>query len=153
VYKSKKNAKESLQNLVREYNLCPRLLGLEKGKGRCFASQIGICRGACTNAEEPKNYNRRFNKAFEKTRVARWPFGSTMVIKEENIEGLTELHFVDNWVYLGSVVFSQLTQEEPKVEKYSPVFDWDIYKILSKVLFKLKDVHPITREEKALFFN
>jgi DNA polymerase-3 subunit epsilon len=150
VYKSSKAAKESLQKLCKEYNLCPKFLGIEKGKGRCFGSQIGICYGACVCEEKAEDYNSRFRDAFHKSRVSKWPYKSAVVIKEENINGLTELHLIDNWMYLGSVLSNELL-DEPKVEKYSPRFDWDIYKILARAIRKNKSVKLASPEEEAIF--
>jgi len=39
-FKTKTQAIEVMRNLADHHQLCPRLLGLEKGKGACFASQL-----------------------------------------------------------------------------------------------------------------
>lgn len=148
VYKSKKQAKESLHALSSEYNLCHKFLGLEKGKGACFASQIGICSGACRGDEMPKDYNLRFEEAFSNTRIKQWPFASAIVLKEQSTSS-SEMHIIDKWCYLGSVVWSEETVE-PKVEKYTPRFDWDIYKILAKAVLKGKNIAPIPAEVEAM---
>lgn len=150
IFRSIKTAKENLYSLAKDYNLCPKLLGLEKTGGSCFSSQIGICNGACTKDELPEIYNKRFKEAFAHTKVRKWPFKKPVVIKEENINGLTELHFVDNWKYLGSAVYSVKLQEH-KIEKYTPRFDWDIYKILAKAVLSGKNIHQITEEERAFW--
>lgn len=48
---------------VREYDLCPKLSGLQVSKGKCFQYQIGDCKGACEGAESVKKYNKRVMKA------------------------------------------------------------------------------------------
>lgn len=148
VYKTIKQAKESLNRLCKEYNLCPIYLGLESGKGPCFGSQIGICNGVCRGDETPELYNQRFSEAFAKTKVREWPFQTAIILKEQ-AENLTELHIVDNWRYLGSVVYDS-DQDEPKVEKYTPRFDWDIYKILAKAVFAGRNVSPLPEEISAM---
>lgn len=152
VFSSTKKAKESLSILCKEYLLCLKLMGLEKTKGRCFGSQIGICNGVCAGDEDPKEYNKRFMEAFSKTKVKKWPFKGAIVMKEQT-GTLCEMHVIDNWRYLGSVVYDSL-ELEPKVEKYTPRFDWDIYKILVKAVIKLK-VEPVSGvpELQMLFEN
>ena len=152
VFKSPKNAKDKLYELVKTYNLCPIKLGLEKG-GHCFMSQIGVCFGACSGTEDKDLYNKRLEYAFTKTKIKSWPFNSVVVLKEQNEKGLIELHFIDKWKYLGSAVYSIRLPDEPKVEKYTPRFDWDIYKILAKAVLTNKTVHEMTEEERNLFFN
>lgn len=44
---------------VKEYELCPKLSGLQTAKGSCFAHQSGTCKGACGGQEPRKKYNRR----------------------------------------------------------------------------------------------
>lgn len=60
VFKTKGKAKSKLLELADEYSLCHKLLGLEKGKGACFRSQIEKCNGACTEDEPTLKYNIRF---------------------------------------------------------------------------------------------
>src|SRR5690606_7388683 len=48
---------------VREYNLCPKLCGLQVARGLCFEYQTGECNGACMGLESHTRYNRRVQKA------------------------------------------------------------------------------------------
>lgn len=48
---------------VREYDLCPKLCGLQVAKGLCFNYQTGECKGACMCVEGVKKYNKRLMKA------------------------------------------------------------------------------------------
>jgi DNA polymerase III subunit epsilon len=149
VYKSKKQAKENLHQLSRDYNLCPKYLGIESGKGACFGSQIGICNGVCRGDEKAVFYNARFAEAFANTRVKQWPFGSAIIFKEESAT-MTELHLIDKWCYLGSLVY-ELGDDELKVTRCTPCFDWDIYKILAKAVFKGKNILKTNSEVEEFF--
>ena len=53
---------------VREYDLCPRLCGLQVSKGKCFQYEIGDCKGACEGEESVKKYNKRIGKAIKSFR-------------------------------------------------------------------------------------
>ncbi|OGM29016.1 hypothetical protein A2801_04045 [Candidatus Woesebacteria bacterium RIFCSPHIGHO2_01_FULL_41_10] len=150
VFKSKKQAKEQLRALANEYMLCPKLLGLENSRGRCFASQLGKCKGACTGDEDPVDYNMRFADCFATTKVKRWPFPKAIVI-EETDKKLKECHVIDNWCYLGSLSYKD-ENDTPTVERFSPRFDWDIYKILVSAVLKSKasSIRQLSRQEARL---
>jgi DNA polymerase-3 subunit epsilon len=50
---------------VREFDLCPKLSGLQVAKGLCFDYQTGTCHGACMNVETGKKYNKRVQRAID----------------------------------------------------------------------------------------
>ncbi len=83
IFKSNRELKDFLMLLAKEYNLCLKLLGLEKTKSACFYSHLGRCLGACINKENYLKYNLRFEEAFYKTKIKRWPFPSAIAIKEK----------------------------------------------------------------------
>jgi DNA polymerase-3 subunit epsilon len=51
VYPRRGRAKESLNDIVKTFDLCPKLCGLEKASGACFMRQLHKCRGACISQE------------------------------------------------------------------------------------------------------
>jgi DNA polymerase-3 subunit epsilon len=53
MYASRAKAKAALEEKRQTYRLCPKLLGLEHGKGACFMYQLGKCPGACKGSEPP----------------------------------------------------------------------------------------------------
>lgn len=131
IYKSKRTAKESLYEIAKEHRLCPKLLGVEKGKGRCFYSQLGICDGACGLDEETENYNVKFDNAFERAKIRQWPYKGTICIKEEDGDGNGIALFVNHWKLLTSVRYSS-DGTTNTIE--SGGFDIDTYKILVRVI-------------------
>lgn len=135
IYRSKKNAQTQLREFAKEYKLCPILLGLEKGKGRCFNSQLELCNGACVGKENALKYNLRFIEAFSSTLVPNWPFESEVLIKEEGDEG-TEIHKINNWIYKGSVLYDEVGNENSGLTE--AVFDWDVYKIIKRAVRRNK---------------
>jgi DNA polymerase-3 subunit epsilon len=56
-------ARSYLGSKVREFNLCPKLCGLQKALNECYDHKIGVCKGACCSKEDAKNYNKRLEKA------------------------------------------------------------------------------------------
>ena len=64
-FSSKGDAWNFLWEKVREFDLCPKLSGLQLSKGLCFQYQIGDCKGACMGVEKVKKYNKRVYAAIE----------------------------------------------------------------------------------------
>jgi DNA polymerase-3 subunit epsilon len=64
-FSSKGDAWNFMWEKVREYDLCPKLSGLQVAKGLCFSHQSGSCKGACQGVEKPKKYNKRVQKAID----------------------------------------------------------------------------------------
>src|SRR5690349_18648594 len=58
-FSTKGDAWNFLWEKVREFNLCPKLSGLQLSKGLCFQHQTGECKGACMGIESEKKYNKR----------------------------------------------------------------------------------------------
>jgi len=128
VFKGKKEVKEILSGFVRAHGLCPRLLDLENGSGACFSHQLGHCKGACISTIEADEYNRIFDKAFEKIRIQNWPAESEITIREENEDREEELTF-NKWAFVNS------SDKEFLLEDFADQqFDPDIYSILRRWL-------------------
>jgi DNA polymerase III subunit epsilon len=60
---SKTDAWNVLWEKVNEFELCPKLSGLQVAKGACLHVQSGACKGACAGNESVKKYNLRVAKA------------------------------------------------------------------------------------------
>lgn len=142
LYRQKKVAEEKLRQLALDYQLCPKLLGLEKGKGPCFYYQIRKCKGACVGKEAPEIYNLRLISAIAGLRFKVWPYPGKIAIKETcSVTERTDYHIVDQWCYLNTVkdiadVYEENAEKiESKKETLKEfIFDLDIYKILVKFL-------------------
>lgn len=59
VFTSRDRVRAKLEQIISDYSLCQKLCGMYETDGACFHHQVGLCRGACTGAEEPKSYNER----------------------------------------------------------------------------------------------
>lgn len=125
VFRSHSSAKKFLDGMAVLHKLCPKILGLEKGKGQCFHHQIDKCNGACIGKEKPASYNLRFVEAFYQSQIKSWPFKGPVVIHEKLEK--EEHHLFDQWCYLGSLT-------EDGLEKRDYRFDYDTYRILARYL-------------------
>ena len=139
VYRSKTQALESLEKAVSEHQLCPRIVGLEKGNAACFSYQLKKCRGACCNQESLTLHFIRLQTALVKLKLKAWPYQGKIAIREHDATlDLTELHIIDQWRYITTINdnldFDTLPKETPFI------FDLDSYKLLSSYLRKNKNV-------------
>jgi DNA polymerase III subunit epsilon len=129
-FKNKRATKEYLEEFADKYTLCKKMLGLETGRGPCFAYKMKKCRGACVKKEKKQIYNSRFLIAFIESRQFRpWPYkGSVEIMEKNEFEDKWESYVIDNWC---------LTAKKNNVgdeEKYNLVFDPDVYRIIERYL-------------------
>jgi DNA polymerase III subunit epsilon len=103
-FSSKGEAWNFLWEKVREFDLCPKLCGLQVAKGLCFNYQTGECHGACEGVETVKRYNKRIHKAIDTFKS----IGSSAAIigKGRNIDEQS-LVLVDKGTYCGFGYFSK----------------------------------------------
>ncbi len=139
VCKTKRQAKDLLVSLCKEHELCENLMGVTNGKGACFTSKLGICKGACSKKELPIKYNMRFLQAFFATKIKRWPFDGAIYIKEKSTTGKIEYFEVNNWCIVGR--YSEHDAEHSTPQALS--FDYDTYKILARFIFNEKNKSKI----------
>lgn len=131
VYTSKSQAKARLEIAAKTFQLCPKLLGLEKTSGACFRYQLGFCKGACIGKESPKLYNRRIELALERSKIESWPFASAIAVHISETRSI----IIDQWV-VTSVV--EHAFDEPLTTPIDSGFDIDTYKIIRSYIRK----HP-----------
>jgi DNA polymerase-3 subunit epsilon len=128
VYTSKSQAKSRLEELVRTFDLCPKLMDLEKSKSACFRYHLGQCKGACVGEEEPEKYNRRVEYALERSKIESWPFKGELAVKISESKAL----IIDQWVIKGYM--TAVEGQDAYVERITNGFDIDTYKILRSYL-------------------
>lgn len=151
IFRTMAQAKLKLRELAKEYKLCPRLMGLEKGTGACFAYQLGQCNGACVGKESAIIYAERVQEAFSKRKFKTWPYAGTVMIDEkENAENGT-VFFIDNWIVLGAFRYTG-DEYEPLSDSFGKDagFDYDTYKILVRFMLNPKNrraIRVLTKSE------
>jgi len=65
VFKLLVEGHQLLRNLIRKFDLCPRLCFLQKGSGACLPLQEHTCHGACEKKEPATLYNNRVQEAID----------------------------------------------------------------------------------------
>jgi DNA polymerase III subunit epsilon len=101
---SKGDAWNFLWEKVREFELCPKLCGLQVAKGLCFNYQTGECHGACMCIEDEKNYNVRAEKALINFKAKG---NSAAIIGRGRSSDEQSLILVDKGIYCGFGFFNK----------------------------------------------
>ena len=134
VYRSKRQALDALRALALEHGLCHRALGMESGKGRCFAQQLGHCRGLCCGLETPAMHHPRLQLALSAQRLQAWPFAGRVGLREHDAaSGRSDIHLFDHWCHLATV-HDEAELEQALVTRTPLAFDLDSYRLLLKRL-------------------
>ena len=139
LFKTRKAAKDLLLKLAKNHQLCLKKLGLESGKGACFAYQLKQCKGACINQETELQHHLRLLSALQPIKNKTWPYAGKIGIRETcQEENTSDIHIFNNWCYLGTA------RNQPDLHDLSANseshFDLDSYKILIRYLKQTK--HP-----------
>lgn len=150
VFRSKKQAITLLIQLVKNHRLCDKLLGIEKTTRACFGYSLGRCSGACIGLEKPAKFNLRFEEAFAKYKIRSWPFPGSIAIREQDEEtGLEEVHFIDQWCYLGKVSSHKDAGQDYFTNETK--FDLDFYKILVSFLSNPHNLQYVRQYQPEFF--
>jgi DNA polymerase-3 subunit epsilon len=148
IFRSKKQAKDYLWDIAKQHSLCPKVLGLEKGKGECLYRQINVCRGACAGLESVDSYNLRFDLAFSGYGITPWPFSGPVLVEERNGRlGAGEAFLVNKWCLVGSYRYDSAGSVDFFVGDH--IFDYDAYKILVNFLREQHDSARLLTDEEA----
>lgn len=134
-YRSKNQAISQLRELADEHGLCLQALGLESGKGRCFAHQIGRCRGVCCGEEASARHHLRLQMALAANKLRAWPFAGPVGVREHNARtGRTEVHLFDQWCHLATVYSDAELAQALQTRQEVLAFDLDSYRLALKYL-------------------
>ena len=145
VYRSKSQAMRALREIADVQGLCLYALGLESGKGACFASQIGKCRGLCAGRESPALHRVRLQMALAVQRLQSWPHPGRVGIREHHANtGRTDIHIFDHWCHVATV-HNDADLADVSHTRQALAFDLDSYRLLVQRLTK-----PL-RADKSLF--
>ncbi|PKG49294.1 MULTISPECIES: 3'-5' exonuclease family protein [Halomonadaceae] len=132
LFRNAREAKNTLRAVAEEQKLCPRVLGLEKGKGRCFANQVGKCLGACNGQESIAQHTQRAKAALMQLQVNVWPWPGSIAIEEQTANSTAPAwHVIRQWCYLGSAAS---LKKAKTLADASASFDVDSYRILNRFL-------------------
>ena len=137
-FRSKRQAVEVLRQIAEAHGLCEKLLGLESGKGACFAHQLRRCKGVCAGKEAPEMHYLRLQQALSAHRLKTWPYAGRIGIREyDAASDQTQIHVFEHWCHL--VTASDEAALDDAIEPGRPLaFDLDTYKLLLKELHRSK---------------
>ena len=97
-FKNVSEARSYLQRKVWQFELCPKLCGLQTTTKACYDYQINRCKGACNDEEGPEIYNLRLQEALESFNDN---YQSYMIIgKGRNVQE-SSVVLVENGVFKG----------------------------------------------------
>ncbi|MBP9735739.1 MAG: DNA polymerase III subunit epsilon [Rhodoferax sp.] len=137
-YRSKNQALSHLRELADQHGLCLQALGLESGKGRCFAHQIGHCKGVCCGEEAPERHHLRLQMVLVADKLRVWPFAGPVGLREHNPRTQrSEVHVFDQWCHLGTAQSDDALRDTLQGRPEVLAFDLDTYKLALKYL-----LHP-----------
>lgn len=137
-FRSKRQAVEVLRQIAEDHGLCEKMLGLESGKGACFAHQLRRCKGVCAGKEAPELHHLRLQQALAAHRLKTWPFEGKIAIREYDAgSDQTQIHVFEHWCHLATARDESELGEA--LELGAPLaFDLDTYKLLLKELHRNK---------------
>jgi DNA polymerase-3 subunit epsilon len=124
-----------LRELADAHGLCLQAMGLESGKGRCFAHQIGRCKGVCCGEEAPERHLLRLQMALVSHRLQAWPFAGKVGLREHHADTeRTDIHVFDQWCHLATVQSEEDLQDTLHSRADLLAFDLDTYRLAVKHL-------------------
>jgi DNA polymerase-3 subunit epsilon len=147
VFRNQMEARSFLNRLVIEYELCPKLCGIQKSPTSCFDYQIKKCHGACVGEEKPGKYNKRYNQAFNAHRKLN---DSIAIIGEGRTKEESSVVWIENGKYLGFGYFDNtldlvnVLQLKSFIHLYDD--DQDIQRIIRMYLRNHKDYRIVPIE-------
>jgi DNA polymerase III subunit epsilon len=127
LYETRTKAKKQLELLTKTFQLCPKLMGIEKTNHACFSYSLGKCKGACIDKESRGLYNRRFEIALERNKLAAWPYNTAVAIPLDAEGGGV---VINNWMIQGFYSAG----DTRFLEQYDVNFDIDEYKIIRRFM-------------------
>jgi DNA polymerase III subunit epsilon len=140
LFRTKGAARSAIRKMAIEHRLCPRLLGLESGKGLCFSYQLKKCTGVCAGKEPPEIHYLRLKQALISLRLEFWPYEGRIGIREiDKHTGKTQIQVFEQWCHLATVE-DDIQMDEAKQSRFEYNFDLDIYNLLTKALKKTVEI-------------
>ena len=133
LFKSRFQAQQRLRHLLKKNNLCDFTLnGFPKKMSPCFSRQLKVCCGPCDGSICKEEYNLRVRSVLEELSYITWPYHHKIAIRETSVNGQTQYHIIENWVYLQ-------TNSEPRFDPNKALtdqlsFDKDYYLTLIRFL-------------------
>jgi DNA polymerase-3 subunit epsilon len=133
LFRNRKAAEKTLRQVAVDEGLCLKTLGIEKGRGPCFAYQLDRCRGACVGDEPLLQHDLRLAQALLPLRVQNWHYGHPIGVVEENLHArIAQMLVIDRWRVMAQLD-ADATFDPGELGRPGPL-DLDTYNILVRHL-------------------
>ncbi len=145
VFSNFNQAWEFLLAKISEFNLCPKLAGVQNHPGPCGHFKVQMCRGGCLGQEASSEYNARFIEAIESFNDANNSFlllGKGRSCDECSIVGVEEGRYLGFGFVQDSIQDTSIESLKKCINFY--VDDYDTQRIISMYLRR----HPNARKIK-----
>lgn len=119
-----------LMAVVKQFELCPKLCGIQKTTGECYDVKLGNCKGACCGDESVEDYNTRIMEAINSFSNDDRSFA---IIGEGRNEDELSLILVEKGNYIGfgfydrEVPVSNLEDAKNLIDLYKPTVEIENY--------------------------
>lgn len=140
LFPSLKKAKDALQSICNENNLCYQACQLEKIYNRaCSSYQMKKCKGYCVGKQSAVLHNIKLLEGLSKLALKTWPYKGPVALIEQEVakDALEQYLIIDNWCVMGMITSMSDNSEELK-NSLTPQIDKDIYRYLVKAIFTKK---------------
>ncbi len=97
-FSNRAKAENYVLSLVKKYELCQKMAGIDKSKEACFQYHLKACHGACVGAESPDAYNARVKDALQRFN---YPSPTFAIIGEGRSKRENSVVLVENGIYQG----------------------------------------------------
>ncbi len=145
VFSTQNQAKGYLNHLVSEFDLCPKLTGLDYSSGPCMQQLMGHCEGNCYLPEKQDDYNQKAKMALSSLV---YPDNSFIIIDKGRTTSEKSIVIVENGRYKGyGYVNENEMNEDPKLMKLHITKDNDsmeVQQIIKTYLKKHEELMVIT---------
>lgn len=136
-------ATKTLNNLIREFGLCPDVSMGNILSQACFDSMIDLCAGVCCGKEEKEAHQKRLHAAA--LRIGQKLEGSWFLVDEAPSYDEMTVFYIDNGIYKGYCVVSNEENLLPEaiIDQIKIVSYHTDYQIIIKKYFKKKSIRKI----------
>ena len=112
LFRNQKQALNKIEKLANDFNLCFKVLGLEKSRASqdpCFRKQLKKCFGACCGLESAASYNERMQMAFKEYHRKIWPWQDAIVVEEQGLSRSEQsiYHLIYQWQYIARLKYPE----------------------------------------------
>ncbi|GAA0892030.1 exonuclease domain-containing protein [Fulvivirga kasyanovii] len=129
-FHSHSDAWQFMMNKIRDFDLCPKLSGIQKSDGPCYDLPLGQCAGACDGKESTQVYNDKVHEAIASFHETQKSFA---IVGSGRTEEESSVVLVERGTYCGfgfcdkDVSISHLDDIKTVINNYKTTIEIDHY--------------------------